>query len=43
VFAINTTTGSLNAGLWYPFIATAISALVCLFFLPETKDRDIHA
>jgi MFS family permease len=42
VFAINTTTGSLNAGLWYPVIATAISATVCFFFLPETKDRDIH-
>ncbi len=43
VFAINTTTGSLYAGLWYPVIATTISALVAFFFLPETKDRDIHA
>jgi hypothetical protein len=42
VFAINTATGSLNAGLWYPVIATAISAIVSFFFLPETKDRDIH-
>jgi hypothetical protein len=43
VFAINTATGSLNAGLWYPVIATTISAVVSFFFLPETKDRDIHA
>jgi MFS family permease len=43
VFAINTASGSLNAGLWYPVIATAISAVVSFFFLPETKDRDIHA
>jgi MFS family permease len=43
VFAINTATGSLYAGLWFPAIATAISAAAMLFFLPETKDRDIHA
>jgi len=24
-------------------IATAVSAVVMFFFLPETKDRDIHA
>ncbi len=43
VFAINTATGQINAGLWFPFIVTAIAATVCLLFLPETKDRDIHA
>lgn len=43
VFAINTATGSLYAGLWFPFIVTAIAATVTLFFWPETKDRDIHA
>lgn len=43
VFAINTATGSINAGLWFPTIATAICAVVTLFFLPETKNRDIHA
>ena len=43
VFAINTATGSLYAGLWFPFTATAISAVAMLFFLPETKNRDIHA
>ena len=43
VFAINTATGSLYAGLWFPVIFTALAAVVTLFFLPETKDRDIHA
>jgi hypothetical protein len=43
VFAINTATGSLNAGLWFPVVCTAISAVTMFFFLPETKDRDIHA
>ena len=43
VFAINTATGSLYAGLWFPVIFTALAAVVTFFFLPETKDRDIHA
>ncbi len=43
VFAINTATGQVNAGLWFPFVVTAIAATTCLLFLPETKDRDIHA
>lgn len=43
VFAINTATGQINSGLWFPFIVTAIAATVCIFFLPETKNRDIHA
>lgn len=43
VFAINTATGSINAGLWFPVIATAICAVVGILLLPETKDRDIHA
>jgi len=43
VFAINTATGSIYNGLWFPAIATAIAAIVTFFFWPETKDRDIHA
>lgn len=43
VFAINTATGSIYSGLWFPAIATAIAALVTFFFWPETKNRDIHA
>lgn len=43
VFAINTATGSIYAGLWFPVVCSAIAAMVMLLFLPETKDRDIHA
>jgi predicted MFS family arabinose efflux permease len=43
VFAINTATGDIFAGLWFPAIVTAIAATVCFLFWPETKDRDIHA
>ncbi len=43
VFAINTATGQINSGLWFPFVITAIAATVCLLFLPETRHRDIHA
>lgn len=43
VFAINTATGSIYLGLWFPVIVTALSALIMFFFWPETKDRDIHA
>ena len=43
VFAINTATGTIYSGLWFPVICTAIAATVCFLFLPETKDRDIHA
>ena len=43
VFAINTATGRINSGLWFPVVITAIAAAVTLVFWPETKDRDIHA
>ena len=43
VFAINTATGTINAGLWFPVVVTALAAAVTLVFWPETKDRDIHA
>lgn len=43
VFAINTATGSVYQGLWFPVIVTALSVLITFFFWPETKDRDIHA
>ena len=42
-FAIVTTVGDIYAGLWFPFIVTAISFLIALFLLPETRHRDIHA
>jgi MFS family permease len=40
-FAIVTTTGDLYAGLWFPAICTAISVVVCLLFLPETRGRPL--
>jgi predicted MFS family arabinose efflux permease len=43
VFAINTATGSIYMGLWFPVIVTALAALITFLFWPETKDRDIHA
>jgi MFS family permease len=35
-------TGDAFAGLWYTIAVVAVAFLVSLFFLPETKDRDIH-
>jgi MFS family permease len=40
-FAIVASTGDIYAGLWYPIIFAAITAVVGFFFLPETKDVDI--
>jgi predicted MFS family arabinose efflux permease len=40
-FAIVAATGNIYAGLWYPIIVAAIGFVVTLFFLPETKGRDI--
>jgi MFS family permease len=41
VFAIVATTGNIYSGLWYPIGIAAMSFVVALIFLPETKDRDI--
>ncbi len=44
VFAIVAATGNIYSGLWYPIVVAAMSFVVGLIFLPETKDRDItHA
>jgi MFS family permease len=40
-FAIVAATGDIYSGLWYPIAVTAMSFVVGLIFLPETKDRDI--
>src|SRR5246500_3749068 len=42
-FAIVASTGDIYAGLWYPIIFAAITAVVGFIWLPETKDRDISA
>jgi MFS family permease len=41
VFAIVAATGNIYSGLWYPVVIAAVSFVVALIFLPETKDRDI--
>ncbi len=40
-FAIVAATGNIYAGLWYPFIFTAISVVVAIIFLPETRGRSL--
>ena len=40
-FAIVAATGNIYAGLWYPVTIAAIGLFVMLFFLPETRGRDI--
>jgi MFS family permease len=42
-FAIVTTVGDLYAGLWFPAVFTAISVVVCLALLPETRGRRLDA
>jgi MFS family permease len=41
VFAIVAATGNIYSGLWYPIVIAAMSFVVALIFLPETKDVDI--
>ena len=41
VFAIVAATGDIYSGLSYPVVVAAMSFVVALIFLPETKDRDI--
>jgi len=40
-FAIVAATGDIYSGLWYPIAVAAMSFVVGLILLPETKDRDI--
>jgi len=41
-FAIVAATGDIYAGLWYPIIVALMTFVIGLFFMPETKDRDIY-
>jgi len=41
-FAIVIAVGDIYAGLWFPFVFTAISVVACILVLPETKGRDLH-
>jgi MFS family permease len=41
VFAIVAATGDIYSGLWYPVAVAAMSFVIGMLFLPETKDVDI--
>jgi MFS family permease len=42
-FAIVAAKGDIYAGLWYPLVIAAITLVIGLIFVPETKDVDIYA
>jgi predicted MFS family arabinose efflux permease len=42
-FSMVVANGDVYFGLWYPIAATVVSFLVALFFLPETRNRDLLA
>jgi len=42
-FAMVAATGNIYYGLWYPIVVAAITAVVGILFLKETKDVDIEA
>jgi MFS family permease len=41
-FMIVAATGNIYAGIWYPVIVASVTAVVALFFLPETFRRNVH-
>ncbi len=41
-FAIVAATGNIYSGLWYPLIGAALTLIVGLLLLPETKGRDLR-
>jgi len=42
VAASLTKNGDIYYGLWYPIVIAVMTAILGIFFMPETKDRDIH-
>ena len=42
-FAIVVATGNIYAGLWYPLAFTALSVVVSVFILPETRHNAMDA
>ena len=40
-FAMVAATGNIYYGLWYPVVIALMTFVIGLFFVPETKDRDI--
>jgi hypothetical protein len=43
VFAMNAQSGNMYHGLWYPIAIAAMTFVIGLIFVPETKDVDIFA
>ncbi len=41
-FAMIASTGDIYSGLWFPMIVCAVTLVVGLLFVPETKDLDIN-
>jgi hypothetical protein len=41
-FAIVAATGNIYSGLWYPVVIAAMTFVIGLLFVPETKDRNIY-
>ena len=41
-FAMVVAKGDIYYGLWYPVLATVVSFVVALVFLPETRGRDLN-
>ena len=42
-FAMVAATGDIYYGLWYPIIVAAVTLVIGLIFVKETKDVDIYA
>ena len=42
-FAIVAATGNIYSGLWYPLFFAALTFVVGMCFLPETKGADLRA
>ncbi|MEE7450303.1 MFS transporter [Methylobacterium radiotolerans] len=42
-FAMVAQTGDIYFGLWYPIVIAVATVIIGVFFVPETKDRDIFA
>lgn len=43
IVAIQAATGSIYDGLWYPTVIAAAGFLLCLVFVPETKNRRLDS
>lgn len=43
VLAMGAATGGVDFGLWYPVVIAFCTAVIGVFLVPETKDRDIEA